>query len=263
MSAMTIRNTYSAIRPHAGRAPLAGHRGVGREQLGRRDRGHRWPWSRIIRVEEAMIGTSEITSSTTAIAEPKPSRLASLIALLVISVDSSSRPFLPRLMMYDDVERPQGLDRRDHDDHDVDRHHHREHDPEERLALVGAVDLGGLAQRRVERLQAGQVEDHDVADVAPARGDEHRPEVEARVAEPVDQVVVGGPSEHVVDEPLLGRVLQLPDDPDDGQRQHDRQVEHASGRSACRARRGRGAPRTGSRCGVAMNISHASQIRLC
>ena len=46
-----------------------------------------------------MIGPSEITSSTTAIAEPKPSRLASLMLLFVISVDSSSRPFLPRLMM--------------------------------------------------------------------------------------------------------------------------------------------------------------------
>ena len=26
--------------------------------------------------------------------------------------------------------------------------------------------------------------------------------------------------------PLLGRVLELPDDPDDRQREHDRQVEH-------------------------------------
>src|SRR5262249_33480229 len=46
------------------------------------------------------IGTSEITSRTTAMAEPKPTRLASLMLLLVITVDSSSRPFLPRLMMY-------------------------------------------------------------------------------------------------------------------------------------------------------------------
>ena len=32
-------------------------------------------------------------------ADPKPSRFDSLIALLVINVDSSSRPFLPWLMM--------------------------------------------------------------------------------------------------------------------------------------------------------------------
>ena len=46
-----------------------------------------------------MIGTREITSSTTAIADPNPSRFDSLMALLVIRVESSSRPFLPRLMM--------------------------------------------------------------------------------------------------------------------------------------------------------------------
>ena len=46
-----------------------------------------------------MIGPSEITSRTTAIADPKPTRFDSLMLLLVMSVESSSRPFLPRLMM--------------------------------------------------------------------------------------------------------------------------------------------------------------------
>ena len=32
-------------------------------------------------------------------ADPNPSRLDSLMALFVMSVDKSSRPFLPRLMM--------------------------------------------------------------------------------------------------------------------------------------------------------------------
>ena len=46
-----------------------------------------------------MIGTSEMVSRTTAIADPKPSRFDSLMALFTINVESSSRPFLPQLMM--------------------------------------------------------------------------------------------------------------------------------------------------------------------
>ena len=47
-----------------------------------------------------MIGPSEMTSRTTAIADPNPTRLASPRMLLVTSTDSSSRPLSPRLMMY-------------------------------------------------------------------------------------------------------------------------------------------------------------------
>ena len=43
------------------------------------------------------------------------------------------------------------------------------------LHLAGAVDRGRLAQRRVDALQPGQVEQHDVADVPPARGDQRPP----------------------------------------------------------------------------------------
>ena len=57
-------------------------------------------------------------------------------------------------MMYDEVERAQRLDDRDDQDHDVDRPQDREHDAEERLALVRAVDRGGLAQGGVDALQA-------------------------------------------------------------------------------------------------------------
>ena len=93
------------------------------------------------RGEVEMIGPTEMTSSTTAIAEPKPTRLASPMMLLVTSTDRSSRPLRPRLMMYarsnarsDSMTVMTRID-------DVDRAQHREDDPEERLALVGAVDL--------------------------------------------------------------------------------------------------------------------------
>ena len=89
-----------------------------------------------------------------------------------------------------DVEGAQRLDDGDDDDDDVDRAHDREDHPEEGLALVRAVDRGGLAEGRVDALQPGQVQDHHVADVAPAGGDQDGPEVEVRVAEPVDDVVL-------------------------------------------------------------------------
>ena len=137
-----------------------------------------------------MIGMIEIASRITAIAEPKPMRLASPTMLSVTSTDSSSSPLRAVVDDVDDVERAQRLDHRDHDDDDVDRPQRREDDRAERLPLVGAVDRRRLAQRRVDGLQPGEVEDHDVADVAPAGGDEDRPQVDARVAEPVDQVPV-------------------------------------------------------------------------
>ena len=56
-------------------------------------------WSRITRVRKMTIGTSEMVSSTTAMAEPNPMRLASLRLLLVMRVDSSSRPLVPWLTM--------------------------------------------------------------------------------------------------------------------------------------------------------------------
>jgi len=73
----------------------------------------------------------------------------------------------------------------------------------------------------------GQVEDHDVADVPPARRHQHRPQVEVRVAEPVDQVALLGAAEQVVEQALLRRVDELPDEADDRQRQHHRQVQGA------------------------------------
>ena len=89
----------------------------------------------------------------------------------------------------DEVEGAQRLDHGDDEDDDVDRPHDREDDLEEGLPLVGAVDRGRLAQRRVDALQAGQVEQHDVAGVPPAGRDQDRPQVELRVAVPVDRVV--------------------------------------------------------------------------
>ena len=69
--------------------------------------------------------------------------------------------------------------------------------------------------------------------------------------------------EGVVDEALLGRVLELPDDPDDRQRQDDRQVEDASGRSAIPRISRSSSTAKKMPIGVAMNISNASQSRLC
>src|SRR5438874_13424359 len=48
---------------------------------------------------KATIGPSEMTSRITAIAEPKPTRVDSLMLLLVIRMERSSSPFLPWLMM--------------------------------------------------------------------------------------------------------------------------------------------------------------------
>src|SRR5438874_12958350 len=53
----------------------------------------------ITRERNTMIGPSEITSRMTAIADPKLTRLASLMLLLVIRIDSSSSPFLRWLSM--------------------------------------------------------------------------------------------------------------------------------------------------------------------
>ncbi len=82
----------------------------------------------------------------------------------------------------DDVEGAQRLDHRDDDDHDVDRPQRREDDGAERLPLAGAVDRRRLAQRRVDRLQPGEVQHHDVAGVPPADGDQDGPQVQLRVA---------------------------------------------------------------------------------
>src|SRR5256714_10685498 len=62
-----------------------------------RDRAH--DCVLMTRDRKTTIWPSEITSKITAMAEPKPTRLASLMLLLVIRIESSSRPFLPWLMM--------------------------------------------------------------------------------------------------------------------------------------------------------------------
>ena len=119
-------------------------------------------------------------------AEPNPTRDDSPTMFWVISTDSSSRPLSPLLMTYtmsnarsDSMMVMTRID-------DVDRAEHRQDHPEERLPLGGAIDGGGLPERRVDALQARQVEDHDVADVAPAGGHQDRGEVDVLVAEPAD-----------------------------------------------------------------------------
>ena len=195
-------------------------------------------------------------------ADPKPIRDASPRMLLVTSTDSSSRPLRPRLMTYT-------MSNARSDSMMVMTRttmliglQDREDDPEEGLALGRAVDRGGLLERRVDALQAGQVQDHDVADVAPARGDEDGRQVDVAVAQPVDEVALLGRAQDVVEEAPLGRVHQLPDEADDGQRQDDRQVQGALVEA-----RARGCPcRAGRpgrcRCGVAMNRNTASQMML-
>ena len=48
-----------------------------------------------------------------------------------------------------------------------------------------------------------------------------------RVAQPVDQVACAVEWKEVVDEAVGGRILQLPDEPDHRERQHDRNEEDA------------------------------------
>src|ERR671937_659118 len=105
------------------------------------------------------IGTSEIRSRITAIAEPKPTRLASLMLLLVIRMDSSSRPFLPWLMM--------------------------NAMSNARSASIAVITT---TTTLIGALQPGQVDDHDVADMTPRGGDQDRVEVDARVAKPVEDM---------------------------------------------------------------------------
>ena len=165
----------------------------------------------------------EITSRTTAIAEPKPIRLASPT---MFCGDQHRQQFqaVPALVDgVDDVERAQRLDDRDDQDDDVDRPQRREHHPEERLRLVGAVDRGGLLQRGVHRLEPREIDDHHVADVPPGRRDHDDPDVDR-----------GSPSQSVIPSPVtrvehavVAGVDELGDEADHRQRQHHRQVERA------------------------------------
>src|SRR3712207_8204818 len=63
---------------------------------------------------------------------------------------------------------PQGFDDHDHEHDQVDRSHHREDDPEERLHLRRAVDRRRLPQGVVDALQACQ------------RSEEHTSELQSR-----------------------------------------------------------------------------------
>src|ERR1700678_2741013 len=125
----------------------------------------------------------------------------------------------------DEVEGTQRLNDRDDQDDDVDRPHGRENHSPEGLPRVRAVHERGLAQGRVDRLQAGQVQHHHVPDLPPRRLDQHRPQVQLGIAEPVDQVRVRVVPDDRVDQAEVGRVDELPDDPDKRQRQHDRQEQ--------------------------------------
>ena len=209
--------------------PLPADAPAGLDRLGRssgRCRGGHAESARIVRVRKMVIGTSERTSRTTAMAEPNPIRLASLMLLLVIRIDKQLQAVLAAVGDVRDVEGAQRFDDGDDDDDDVDRAHDREDHLEEGLPLARAVDGGRLPEGRVDALEPGQVEDHHVADVAPAGRDQDRPDVERRVPEPVDDVVLAGPAQDVVDEPLR-RVHLFPDEPDDRQRQDDRDEERA------------------------------------
>ncbi len=126
------------------------------------------------------MNTSEITSMMVASAEPKPIRLASPTTLAVTRVEISSRPLVPLLIT-------QTMSKARSDSITVTTRtmmligRITGNTTEKKvLAWAGAVDGGRLPQRRVDALQPGQVEQHDVAGVLPAGGDQHRPEVDAR-----------------------------------------------------------------------------------
>ena len=87
------------------------------------------------------------------------------------------------------------------------------------LRFQDAAEGPGL-QQAVTVLAAHQVADR-VADDGPGDpGDQDRPQVDLRVAVPVDLGV-----EDVVEQALVPRVEQLPDEADQGEGQHDGEVE--------------------------------------
>ena len=97
--------------------------------------------------------------------------------------------------------------------------------------------VGGLAKAGVDALQTRQVQDHHVADMAPAGRDHRRPQVERRHHDSrwspnqSGGFVIPSPRSATLMNPLSARVLEMPDDADDRQRQDHRQVEDASDRS--------------------------------
>ena len=112
----------------------------------------------------------------------------------------------------------------------------------ERLPLVAAVDRRRLAQRRVDRLQPGQVQHHDVADVPPRHGDQQGGEVPRqpeRVVEPREvrtrtawcrrrRSRPARRARSMFSRPRSRREhRRLPDEADDGEREHDREVVDA------------------------------------
>ena len=192
-----------------------------------------------------------------------PTRLASPMMLLVTSTESSSRPLRPLLMMYARSNaRSDSMTVMTRITMLIGRSTGNTTRKNVWRSLAPSI-CGGLAEARVDRLEAGEVEDHHVADLAPAGGDEHRPQVDVLVAQPVDHVALLVGAQDAVDEALGRRVLELPDEADDGQRQDDRQVQRALVEAGAADVLVQEHGEEDARCGVAMNMKKPSQMRLC
>ena len=150
------------------------------------------------------MNTSEITSMMVARAEPKPIRLASPMILAMTSVPISSRPLVP-LLITQTMSKARSASITVTTRMMMLMGRITENTTEKRPWPGWPRPPRSLPQRGVDALQPGQVQQHDVAGVLPAGGHQHRPQVPAGVAVPVNLGVEDG-----VEQPLVARVHQLP-----------------------------------------------------
>ena len=87
---------------------------------------------------------------------------------------------------HDDVEELQRADHREEDRQPDHRPEQRQRDVAEALERAGAVHLGGLEQRLVDALQAGDVQHHVEAEILPHDHDQHGDERPILAREQVD-----------------------------------------------------------------------------
>ena len=114
---------------------------------------------------------------------------------------------------------------RDRDDHGEHRHlaNQRHGDPAKRLRTGGTVDIGRLVQLARDPLHRDDEQHHHVADRLPLAHRDDRPDRRRRFAQPgVLPGVEMERAEKAVDQPDLGVVHELEEEPRDRQREHGR-----------------------------------------
>src|SRR6476469_3618926 len=147
--------------------------------------------------------TLEMSSMIVASAEPKPMRLASPTTFWVTRAPMSSSPLRPLLIT-------QTMSKARSDSMKV---------TTTTMMLIGRM-TGKTTLKNVVVSLAPSILADSRTGVPPARGDQDCPQVDVRVAVPV-----GRAPRDRVEQALVTRVDQLPDEADEGQREHDRQVD--------------------------------------